>query len=612
MTRVPRSFPSILRCMVTKALAACALALLAVGVAAQNPVVNAALLYEKGEWEQALAVVRGELANGTADARLRSIGAWCLLNIAERDRDAAPAQEAVRWLEDGDGSSVGAPDLGLAMGYRILAETCEDADTRRTFVDRGLARVEANADDAVRGAQHAAWTGERVRLQLLRAGPVRATRIWEDAQPAFDRRRAALTDRIAAQGSDESRTGHLEEHLLDMDAERAGIAAGFARRLREVERFDLARRVLEPLLDLGPGIGSDDATLRTILEELPDDPRLAPACVLALRRTEDTGMRAGLADALGRVGAGCEAAKPALLATLTDPNPRVVGAAVTALGLLGELDDATWQAIETLRDHEDREVRERVEAVLRSPRKFELAFVLVSEPALPDAERLVEIAGRLGVRLVLHKARAESQRYAIEGGPELIVSLMRMPHPDAADMRGGLTSPPRKEAAAAPAHYMVTVLDPVGSRRQRDVLLAKVTAAVVRSSPAVGAMFGRGAVFHRPEVWTLVTAEHDARSLPVPVCVDVTFASEDKGRISLLTHGMRAYGREEILLYAPGNEPEDAAAFLMPLVEWLLAEPDVRLETGETVGPSVDVKIPIERGPSPVDEKETVIVLRLG
>jgi serine/threonine protein kinase len=146
-----------------------------------------------------------------------------------------------------------------------------------------------------------------------------------------------------------------------------------------------------------------------------------------------------------------------------------------------------------------------------------------------------------------------------------------------------------------------------GRVRVLDFGMARITAAIVNASPAIAAMTAPGVVFHKADFFANVVAESD---FPMLVCVDVTMAPEDGERMSILTHGLQRYGREEFFVTC-SQQGQGAVDFLLGLAEWMLADPDKHLPTGDTVGRTAEEKIVIQRVPSPTGEGPEVVRLDL-
>ena len=247
-----------------------------------------------------------------------------------------------------------------------------------------------------------------------------------------------------------------------------------------------------------------------------------------------------------------------------------------------------------------------------------LAFILASEPVEPDPDKLTAAAQRLlGVDLILEASGSEDssgkaiQSYSVDGGPTLMVMMVDAPHPDVAAMPRGLTSPRAGLAEAAPAHYIVTALGLSGAPRQRDEWLARLTCAVVEASPAVAAMLGFGVMFHAADIFQQTVASEDQGNLPMGVCIDLTVATEQDGRLSFLTHGMPRYSREDLYVTAAAENGGGAFELASLLVRWQLSDPDKQFPTGDTVGRTAEEQIEVKRQASPIDQNTQVIRLDL-
>jgi hypothetical protein len=181
-----------------------------------------------------------------------------------------------------------------------------------------------------------------------------------------------------------------------------------------------------------------------------------------------------------------------------------------------------------------------------------------------------------------------------------------------------VTSPPYEQIAVSPAHLVVAAQGLPGGARERDTILAILTAAVMdgvdaggRSPGAadvtVGAMLGHGVVVHRARLFADYArlAAQERSPLSVEVAVDITAAQESPTRMSFLTHGLRRYGREEFFVTCP-IEGKGALAFVLTMARWMLADADKQLPTGETVGRTEDEKLVIQRVPHPKGGPEVI------
>jgi hypothetical protein len=241
----------------------------------------------------------------------------------------------------------------------------------------------------------------------------------------------------------------------------------------------------------------------------------------------------------------------------------------------------------------------------------DVAFVLVKQAVAPAPAAVVAAARRYGLTLA-PVAGPDPLSFDLGGGASLTVAIMPVPHPDAAAFPVGMTSPPPAEIASARAHLVIAALGLPGSARERDTLMAQLTAAVIDSVDAVGAMLGHGIVVHRAAVFAdaaRLAADHH-EPLVVEIAVDITAAAESATRMSFLTHGLRRYGREEFYVTCP-IQGTGAISFVLGLARWMLADPDKQLPTGDTVGRTADEKIVVQRVPDPTGPGPQVIRLDL-
>jgi hypothetical protein len=242
---------------------------------------------------------------------------------------------------------------------------------------------------------------------------------------------------------------------------------------------------------------------------------------------------------------------------------------------------------------------------------MDLAFVLLADRSAPEPAKVIACGKKLGFAMTLTPSLVDSsvQSYDVDGGRTLMITTIEAPHPDARTMGFGPTAISPEEAKASPAHIIVTVLGLEGTPRHIDTQLAALTAAVVDSVEAIGAMLGHGAVFHKAKLFSgLAALGMKEGAIPAELAIDITTSRDTESRMSMLTHNLPRYGRENFYITCPING-KGALDFILGLARWVLRDPDKLLPTGETLGRSADEKLRIHRVKSP--EGETVIRLDL-
>jgi hypothetical protein len=242
----------------------------------------------------------------------------------------------------------------------------------------------------------------------------------------------------------------------------------------------------------------------------------------------------------------------------------------------------------------------------------DLAYVLLSAPALPDPAKVVASAATMGFTLTNDSNIAgENQGYELGDGRLFMVALMPTGYPGASKCMVGTTSVEPAIAGAAPAHLIVAGLNFEGSARERDTQLAALTSAVIDNVPAVAAKLGHGTLLHRADVFSKIASHGpEEGGLASVLAIDITSARESRKQMSMLTHNMSRYGREDFFVTCP-IKGTGAMDYVMGLADWMLSEPDYQLPTGDTIGRTERERVLVQRVPSPMGNGETVIRLDL-
>jgi len=241
-----------------------------------------------------------------------------------------------------------------------------------------------------------------------------------------------------------------------------------------------------------------------------------------------------------------------------------------------------------------------------------VAFVLLKHSEKPDGKKIIKAASALGVDLHATDSGDSGASFSTPDGVTAQVMTMGFPHPDAQrTSSAGPTSIKPAEARAASDHIMIVVHGLTGSARERDGLLAKLTAAVIETVPAVGAMLGHGAVFHKARLFRDAVAETPGDLIPPVLAVDVTMARDSDTRLSFLTHGMARHGREDLYVTCPISSGNDGARFTLGLVRWMLTDPAKQFPTGDTIGRTPTERVRVQRAPHPIRRDEVAMRLDL-
>jgi hypothetical protein len=245
-------------------------------------------------------------------------------------------------------------------------------------------------------------------------------------------------------------------------------------------------------------------------------------------------------------------------------------------------------------------------------RSHNLAFVLLSEPELPNPDEIVRcFSAFASPGETLQNEKEETQHepsrqvlsLRLSTGELCFVALMTIAVPNGeaesgaqfslSSFRDGWKLPAHK------AHLVVTFRAAAGAPSVVSVSrFTSVLAAVMRVSRAVGVYWGNASATHDSEFF--ISVAEDQGIIPrISLWTGVSIARERDGRLSVLSLGMKQLGLPNLLLVA-GPESESTALETMFDFLGYVADRGAPIPEGETVGRTDDERIPVRYVQSPL------------
>ena len=177
-----------------------------------------------------------------------------------------------------------------------------------------------------------------------------------------------------------------------------------------------------------------------------------------------------------------------------------------------------------------------------------LAIVLVDKPGPVGFDALSSALTALGSTVDQGDSEGSLR---IDGTIDVAISSNVGPHPDAHKMPRSLTSIKPDVLARTEGFHVIAAfgLDP-SDQLAADLQLSRITAAVVRATPAIGAMLLHGKFFYEADFFARMV-ENDPTRVASQITVDLTVAPQPGGQMEVLTHGLARYGHYEFLALTP-------------------------------------------------------------
>jgi Domain of unknown function (DUF4261) len=256
--------------------------------------------------------------------------------------------------------------------------------------------------------------------------------------------------------------------------------------------------------------------------------------------------------------------------------------------------------------------------VMPKKRNMNLAFVLLSKPALPKSEDVVHAFSLFGLkeqRLGLQGAETKTPSkkdilmFDVSSGETAFVALMPVPVP-----KGEADDAVRFSVSAIgtgwklpahKAHLIVSVQSTDSSSLVESIsCFTSFLAAIAKATSAVGIYWGEAGATHDPEFF-ISTAREPGLVPRITLWTGVSVALEPDGRMSLLSLGMKQLKLPDLLLVVPKAAGNDALAMMFDLLGYVasLGKP---LPDGDTVGRTADERLPVSYVPSPLDSTKKV------
>ena len=256
-------------------------------------------------------------------------------------------------------------------------------------------------------------------------------------------------------------------------------------------------------------------------------------------------------------------------------------------------------------------VRQRTESM-------NLAFVLLSKPALPSGREIVRAFSHFAQdshQVGLPRGGAattdtEVIELEVSPGGTVFVALLAAPVPNGeADDATRFSMSAMGTNWKPPPHaaHLLVTLSGLESESKQTVMLCftSLVAAVCKASGAVGVYFGDAGATHDPEFFMAVAREPELVSL-LMLWTGVSVARESDGRLSMLSLGMQQLDLPDLLLVAPRSTPgTEALATFFDLLAYVVRREEA-IPDGDTVGRSAEERLSVHYVSSPRDNTKQV------
>ncbi len=247
-----------------------------------------------------------------------------------------------------------------------------------------------------------------------------------------------------------------------------------------------------------------------------------------------------------------------------------------------------------------------------------LAFVLLSKPALPKSEDVIRAfasfaPGERQLRSSRTKSGKQSEKeileFEISSGETVFVALMPAPVPnreaDEAARFSVASIGSGRKLSAHKAHLIVTQRGGGSLNSVESLsLFTSLLAAVAKASSTVGVYWGNAGATHDTEFF-ISTAKEPGIVPRITLWTGVSVAREQDGRLSLLSLGMSQLNLPDLLLIAPKSKGNDALFTFFDILGYVV-ERGKPIPEGDTIGRTADERLQVTYVSSPLDSSKKV------
>lgn len=245
--------------------------------------------------------------------------------------------------------------------------------------------------------------------------------------------------------------------------------------------------------------------------------------------------------------------------------------------------------------------------------KSQVAMIALCEPQFEAVEKLHSaLEAEEGEFPPVEVRRKDNTISFRLGEDKVVVSSMKAPIPWA-DLKGPCSAAwywpeAGKQLRPHKAHLLVVVVPGTADRKASAIRLTKVTAALVKSSPAAGIFWGSSGTVHCPVPFCQTAAETAADRLPIEIWIGFGLIPEAGETHSVYTSGLEDFGLQEIEIHNSQRDPQFLYERLFDVVHYVLRK-DVILHDGETIGITDTERIAIRQTQSICDGATSVLQL---
>lgn len=160
------------------------------------------------------------------------------------------------------------------------------------------------------------------------------------------------------------------------------------------------------------------------------------------------------------------------------------------------------------------------------------------------------------------------------------------------------------------AHILLSVISKDNDVIMQQLLLTKLTRAVLKNTNSLGVYWGSSVQLIQPDVFFAFSNQMSSEALPIPLWVNFCVYKNAKGKINMHTIGMKSLGYPEYEIINLKMNWNDGYYFLVEFTNYMIVSNDI-IKDGDTIGRDEKEKLKVTYPKSEITDDKKVMRIEM-